>query len=250
MKRIGVMAVCLLAAASLTLGKDKSTTLTLPKGARVGVIDMLDPEIAHFHTSRVLTQSFLKTYTVTWPIEGLLQDALTQPLAQLGLVAVPLGASDALNHDRDELFVNNSVAKGLPRSAATELAQVAAAEHLDALILLLPALNNSAQAAGADRPKTLPEYLRGWCLVTKAEGAEKPSLYNITQLLLIGVTPEGATLGAREWGGSYSADWPSFAAPPDLKHLPDSQLAELQPLFAHILKRQASHLLESVVVLP
>jgi len=76
----------------------------------------------------------------------MLTDAVSQRLTQLELVPVAIGASDALLRNRDEEFVNNSVAKSLPKDVARQFAQLAAAERLDALIVLAPGLNNSSQA--------------------------------------------------------------------------------------------------------
>lgn len=246
-----VSAACLLMAfslaAPLALAKDP-TQLLLHKGARIGVVNMMEAEVTHFHTSKVLAQSFLKTQLVNWQVDSMLTDAVTQRLTQLELVPVAMGASDALMHNRDEFFVNNSVAKGLPRQVSKEFAQLAASEHLDALIVLAPGLNNSAQASGAVR-RGLPDYLRGWGFVT-GDTNEKPALFNMTQVLLIGVTPDGAALNAREWGGGYADEWPDYVPPDNPKQIPLEQLDRLQPLFGRILARQANRTMDWITVAP
>jgi hypothetical protein len=239
-----VFAAWLLVACSLALGKDP-TPLALPKGARVGILNLLDHEITHFHNAKVLTDSFLKTQPIRWQVDSMLSDAVTQHLTELGMVVVPVGPSDQLKHNREDFFVNNSVAKGLPKEVAREFAAVANAEHLDALIVLASGLNNSAQAAGLVR-RGLPDYLRGWGFVT-LDGNEKPTLFNMTQLLLIGLGPDGATLRAREWGGGYTDEWIDYSPPPNPKQIPNDELDKLQPLFARILSRQAGHLMEWIV---
>jgi hypothetical protein len=67
-------------------------------------------------------------------------------------------------------------------------------------------------------------------------------------LLLISVTPEGATLRARQWGGIYSSQWQSYTVPANPKEIPPEQLDQLQPLFASMLSRQAKDLLSQVRV--
>ncbi len=247
----GVFA-CLLAAVSWTApaadAKDP-TSLLLQKGAKVGIVNMMDAEVAHFHTSKVLSQSFLKTPAVSWSIDTMLSDAVVPRLDQYGLVPVLVPPSEELIRARDEIFVNNSVAKGLPRETARQFASLAAAEHLDALIVLAPGLNNSAQAGASGVRRGLPEYLRGFGFVT-ADTNEKPTLFNMTQMLLIGIGPDGARLQAREWGGSYAEEWSDYVAPADLKQFPPEQLDRLQPLFSRILGRQASRLLDWITVKP
>jgi len=246
-----VFAACLLLACSmaspLAVAKDP-TQLLLHKGARVGIVSMMDAEITHFHTGKVLAESFYKTQPVNWQVDSMLTEAVSPHLTQLELVPVTMGASDGLMRNRDDYFVNNSVAKGLPRDVARQFAQLAASEHLDALLVLAPGLNNSSQAAGAVR-KGLPDYLRGWGFVTSDTG-EAPSLFNMTQVLLIGVTPEGATLNAREWGGGYTESWADYVAPANPKQVPLELLDKLQTPFARILAKQAGRVMEWITVTP
>jgi hypothetical protein len=246
-----VFAACLLLAGSwagpLALAKDPSQLL-LHKGARVGVVNMMDAEVTHFHTSKVLAQSFFKTQLVNWQVDSMLSDAVTQRLTQLELVPVAMGASDTLMRNRDDSFVNNSVAKGLPRELAREFARLAAPERLDALIVLAPGLNNSSQAGGAAR-RGLPDYLRGWGFIT-GDTSEKPSLFNMTQVLLIGIAPDGASLSAREWGGAYTDEWSDYVPPENPKQIPLEQLDRLQPPFGRLLARQANRVMDWITVVP
>ncbi len=178
----------------------------------------------------------------------MLDQAVNDRIAQLGLVLVPLGVTAALDRGREDCFLNAALHKGLPKECGPPFAQLANAEHVDAIIVLGPGLNNSTHAGGTRR-KDLPEYLRGWGFVTSQDSPQaKPTLFNMTELLLVGVTPAGASLGAREWGGAYEVNWDGFTPPPDPKVLPPEELNDLQPLFSSILTRQVNHLLDSLNV--
>lgn len=229
----------------IAFAKD-ATSLPLHKGARVGVINLMDSELTHFHGSKVLSQSFLKTLAVNWQLQSLLIDSVTPRLTQYGLVALPLSAPEDLLRTRDLVFVEGSVAKRLPRETAAMFAALGAAEHVDALIVLAPSLNNSAQAGGSVR-HALPDYLRGFGFVTSDTG-EKPALFNMTQMLLIAIGPDGARLVAREWGGAYAEEWSDYVAPADLRQFPPEQLDALKPLFSRILTRQAGRLLDWITI--
>jgi hypothetical protein len=246
-----VLAACLLLAGSvatpLAVAKDP-TQLIIHKGARVGIINMMDPEVTHFHTSKVLERSFLKTQPVGWQVESMLSDAVSQRLTKLELVPVPMGASDALMRNREQYFVNNSVAKGLPREISREFAQLASTEHLDAMIVLAPGLNNSSQAGNALR-KNLPDYLRGWGFVT-GDANDKPALFNMSQVLLISTSPDGMVMNAREWGGAYADEWADYTPPENPKQIPPDQLDHLQPLFSRLLARQADRVMDWITVAP
>src|SRR6202165_5568474 len=225
----------------------KPTDLQLVAGAHVAVVNLLDAEVTHFHASRHLQNSFLKTYTVDWPVHGMLMEALRERLTQMGLVPVAAAATEALRRAREACFLNTALAKGLPKACGPLFAQLAAAEHVDAIIVMGPGRNDSAHTGGARRPK-LPEYLRGWCFVSEPRSEEDtadkaPVLLNLTELLLIGLSAQSAEINAREWGGGQTQTWTGFKPPPDLKAIPDQQLGQLQPLFAAMLKQQASGLL-------
>jgi hypothetical protein len=72
---------------------------------------------------------------------------------------------------------------------------------------------------------------------------EAAVLLNLTELLLISVTPKGPQLDARAWGGTFTQSWPGFVAPPGPQALPAPQLEQLQPLFAALLRQQTQGLL-------
>ena len=210
--------------------------LALPAGARVGVVNLLDPEVTHFHASRQIENSFLKTYTVSWSVSAMLLTAVKDRLGQLGLTAVPVASSDALRRARESCFLDAALAKGLPKECAPLYAQLAASQGLSAIIALGPGRNDSAHAGGS-RHKDLPEYLRGWCFVTGGSDPQ-PVLLDMTELLLVGVSASKAELIGRAWGGDGKS-WTGYQAPPDLKAFSEQQLNQLQPLYGAMLKQQA-----------
>jgi len=234
----------------IAVAAQKPVNLQLTAGARVAVVNLLDAEVTHFHASRRLQNSFLKTYTVDWSVNAMLMEVLRERLTQMGLVPVAAAATEALRRAREACFLDAALAKGLPKTCGPLFAQLAAAERADAVIVLGPGRNDSAHGT---RRRELPEYLRGWCLVTEARGeegtAEKvPVLLNLSELLLIGVAAPSAEINARQWGGDQFQTWTGFKPPPDLKDIPEQQLGQLQPLYAAMLKQQASGVLAHLQV--
>src|SRR6516165_3570886 len=243
---VGALCAALLGAMPATLPAARPPpALVLPAGARVGVVNLLDPEVTHFHASRQIENSFLKTYTVNWSVSAMLLAAVKDRLGQLGLTAVPVAAGDALRRARESCFLDAALAKGLPKECAALYAQLAASSGLSAIIVLGPGHNDSAHAGGT-RHKELPEYLRGWCFVTG--GSEPlPVLLDMTELLLVGVSGSKAELFGRAWGGDGKS-WTGYQPPPDLKAFSEQQLNQLQPLYGAMLKQQADTALASLQV--
>jgi hypothetical protein len=223
--------------------------LVLARGARVGVLNLLDPEVTHYHDAKSIKDTALHTEPVNWSVAGMLVDALKDRAAQMGLVLVPLGVTDELDRSRESCFLNGNFNKSLPKDCVLPFQHLGAEEHVDATIVLAPGVNNSAHA-GSTRRKELPEYVRGWGVETGDESSPdgKPTLFSMTELLLIVPSAEGPVLRGREWGGNYSLEWSNFVAPANIKEIPAQQYSQLQPLFAGILSRQASRLLGQIQV--
>jgi hypothetical protein len=233
---------CLPAAAA-----EPPAMVQLPAGARVGVVSLLDGEVTHFHAAPHLENSYLKTYPVGWAVGTMLLTTVRAPLTQRGLSAVPLAAGDALARARERCFLNAALQKGLPKECAPLYAQLAAAAHVDALIVLGPGRNDAAHSGGARR-RELPDYLRGWCLVTgEGDATAAPQLLDLSELLLVAIDSGRARLADREWDAS-AARWSGYRAPADLKAIPAAQLDELQPLYAAMLQHQADGLLQHLQV--
>jgi hypothetical protein len=184
-----------------------------------------------------------------WNVDEMLLTALKAQPAAADLTLTPVAPSEALLHSRESCFVNAALAKGLPKSCSAALIELANSANVTHLVVMAPGLNNADHSDGGPRLET-SSMLRGWGFVTHefAGSKDKPNLFCEVELLLIAVTPEGATLRAREWGGSYNYQWQAYIVPPDPKAFPPEQLEQLQPLFATILGRQTKDFMEQVHV--
>ena len=248
MKRLLAVAIAsLVMTSAAALAKDKSP-FSLPKGAPVAVVNLLDPEVMHYHVGRKSLDSYVKIQAVNWNIEQMLVAALQAQPAASDLALTPVAPTDALLRARESCFVNGALVKGLPKSCAAPLTELATGASVSYLIVMAPGLNNGNHADSA-RLET-SDTLRGWGIVThEAAGSkDKPNLFCEVELLLISVSPEGVVLRAREWGGSYNYQWVAYTPPADSKVFPPDQIEQLQPLFTTILERQAKELMEEVHV--
>ena len=128
------------------LAAREETPLALAKGARVGVVNLLRPEVVHFHSAKSIRDQALKTEIIDWPVDAMLLDALKERAGQMGLVLVPLPAGDELEHARESCFLNSGFNKSLPKECVALFDHLLANEHLQAVIMLAPGLNNSLHA--------------------------------------------------------------------------------------------------------
>src|SRR5579863_5207530 len=117
------LAVLMTLPAGPALAESEPPAVELPAGAHVGLVNLLDPEVTHFHAAKELQSSFLKTYTVNWPVLTMLTQALQARLTQLGLAPVVLEATLALRDAREACFLNASLAKGLPKECRQPFGQ-------------------------------------------------------------------------------------------------------------------------------
>lgn len=223
----------------------------ISRGTQIGVVNLLKAEVMHYHAAKDTNDSFLKIRPVNWPVDDMLTEALKGQLEQLGLTLTALAPTDSLSRARESCFVNAALAEGLPKSCSATLVEQASSAGVSYLILMAPGLNNSDHA-GNNRSAGVSEAMRGWGFLTRerAGSKDKPTLFSEIELLLISISPEGATLRARQWGGVYSSQWQSYTPAPNPKEIPPEQLDQLQPLFAAMLSRQAKDLLGQVQVQP
>jgi hypothetical protein len=240
-----------LVVASTTALARERTPKAIARGAQIGVVNLLNAEVMHYHAAKDINDSFLKIQAVRWPVDDMLTQALQGLLEQLGLTLTVLTPTDSLERARESCFVNAALADGLPKHCSSTLVEQASSAGVNYLIVMAPGLNN-AEHAGNTRSQGVTEAMRGWGFLTRERGGskEKPTLFNEIELLLISITPEGATLRARQWGGIYSSQWQAYTVPPDPKAIPLDQLDQLQPMFAAMLSRQAKDLLTQVRVEP
>lgn len=232
-------------------GARDATPLRLARGARIGVISLLDAEVTHFHAAKALKDTALHTEPLDWSVPNMLLDALKERAAQMGLVLVPLAVTDELARSRESCFLNGNFNKSLPKDCVAPFEHLGADQRVDAVIALAPGLNNSAHA-GSTRRKEMQDYVRGWGVETGDTDSPdgKPILFSMTELLLVAPSAEGPVLRGREWGGSYTLEWTDYVPPADPKGLPANSYPQLQPLFAAILARQAGRLMDLIEVAP
>jgi hypothetical protein len=251
MKRLIAIALTSLLMASATGSAKEKLPPALAKGTQIGVVNLLDPEVMHYHAAKQTQDSFLKVLAVNWNVDDMLNEALQAPATALGLTLTPLAPTDSLVRARESCFVNAPLVKGLPKNCSAGLVELAASAGVSYLILMAPGLNN-ADHAGNARLEGMSEMLRGWGFVTRERSGAKdrPALFCEVELLLIGVTPEGASLRARQWGGIYNYQWQSYTVPADPKAIAPEQLEQLQPLIATILGRHAKDFMDQVHVEP
>jgi hypothetical protein len=245
---------CLLASLTISstpVWSKEPAPKVIARGTQVGVVNLLNAEVTHYHIAKDSNNSFLKMLQVSWPVDDMLTSALKDPLAQAGLTATPLTPTDALERARESCFVNASLENGLAKKCSAPLMEQASTGGVSYLIVMAPGLND-ANHAGSNRIESVTATMRGWGFLTseRAGPKDKPTLFNEVELLLIGVSPEGVTLQARQWGGVYTMQWQTYAPTADPRQIPSEQLDQLQPLYAALLARQARELLNQVHIEP
>jgi hypothetical protein len=216
------------------------------------VVNLMNAEVMHYHAAKDSNGSFWKMRSVKWPVDEMLTDALKERAAQVGLTLTQLAPTDALARARESCFVNAALAEGrLPKQCSAPLIEQASSAGVSYLILMAPGLND-ANHAGSARFENVSAMMRGWGFLTRERAGprDKPTLYNEIEMLLLSVGPEGVSLRARQWGGVYTTQWQTYAAPADPHEISAEQLDELQPLYAAMLARQARDLLDQVQVEP
>src|SRR5712671_4293721 len=120
MQRLMVVGLALLVIAGLAVTSTtglarERTPKVIASGAQIGVVNLLNAEVMHYHAAKEAKDSFLKIQAVKWPVDDMLTEALKGQLDQLGLTLTALTPTDSLERARESCFVNAALADGLPR---------------------------------------------------------------------------------------------------------------------------------------
>jgi hypothetical protein len=237
----------LLAAIAMAAGSRATAAelaLAIPKGGRIGIIDMMTPDVTHFHVGATAVKSFLRTYRASWSVADVIDEPLIWSLTNIGLEPVSLQASELLRRQKQAWLMANPTGTKLARGCMEELQRVIMEENLSALIIVAPGPNSNPESVEGNRLKKLPEYIQGWGFSTSDEpdGLSKPVVFNLTQMIVIGKTTDGIRLEHREWGGNYVYEWANFAPPDDIKTIPEAEVAKLKPVITDVMKRQIARI--------
>src|ERR1700730_17047138 len=117
MKRLMVVGLAhlVMAGLAMTTGHAKERpSKVIARGAQIGVVNLLNAEVMHYHAAKDSKDSFLKIQQVDWPVDDMLTGALKDQVEQLGLTLTALTPIDSLAHARESCFVNAALAGGLP----------------------------------------------------------------------------------------------------------------------------------------
>jgi hypothetical protein len=222
--------------------------ITLPAGARVGIITMLPTDVTHFHVSKSQTDSFMRTYRAAWPASEFVDAPLARELKSGGLEPVFLEPTADLRRQSRTWIISRPESARLPRAAMKEIESITTAENLQALVIVAPGQNSSPESVQGNRLRRLPSYVQGWGFSTSDEpdGITRPVVFNLTQMLLIGKERSDWDLAFREWGGGYVYEWSNFDPGADLKTLPQSELDKFRPVITDVLQRQISRLMPHI----
>jgi hypothetical protein len=241
-----VLAVSLVVGATDTRADD----VTIPAGARVGIIDMMSTDMIHYHVGKRPQGSFMRTYGVGWPLTEIIDDPLVMQLKSAGFEPVVLAPSDLLRRQARPWIVQTSQAARLPNAAMDEIERITAAENLKALIVVAPGSNSNPEAVAGNRLRRLPVYVQGWGFSTSDEpdGVGKPVVFNLVQMLLFGGTGKDVEFAFREWGGGYVYEYANFDPGPDLKKLAPEEIDKFRPAISDVMTRQIGRLLPHLKV--
>ncbi len=224
--------------------------VTLPPGARVGIVVMVTTDVTHYHVGKIPQGSFMRTYRVPWSVAEIINDPLAAQVKSAGLEPVMVDASDLLRRQARPWIITTSQSARLPNAALEEIQRIMSAENLKALIVAAPGPNANPESVAGNRLRKLPVYVQGWGFSTSDEpnGIARPVVFNLVQMLLFGAGGNTAELAFREWGGGFVYEWASFDPGADLKTLPDTEIDKFRPVISDVIQRQIGRLMPHLKV--
>ncbi len=239
--RMGFAAAVLLciAAALLACAKQQPIQVQLPPGARIGILNLVEPRMTHIEMGALRFDSFTNTYPVDWDLPGHLDRRIETELSRQGRYTfVPLGA-DASTGWKESMSasIQSTVNTWLSGDLKRFLRQAAAEHRLDLVVTV------SSYQTGMQPPDSCFKVYksdlatRGYGLFTRASivpqnqwlpvGGDKAHAYADILTAVFQTQPVG--LAAYAFAPCSDRPLESFPWPPDINSLGPAQFDAVRP---------------------
>ncbi len=213
-----------------------------PQGARVGIINLLEPYATHQNISSFATKNFTKTYPVDWDMPAYAQDKLKTLLEKdAGFTVVEIKVSDPQTREQlrlsmiEQVILSESAPPTVPPQGARSLDKVSDPHDVEAVIVIGSYSGPSPFKSAEERLK-----VQGYGLFTrKLFGGifggflsfRKAYAYAQIGVVVFKVQPVIYIGAARTIvKGRHLRPIKDFNWDADLRNLPESELDQAKPL--------------------
>jgi hypothetical protein len=178
------MALALIVVSALGCAGPQPVRLQLPPGARIGILNLLEPQMTHVDVGSLRFDSFTRVYNVDWDIPGYINRTIENDLRARGSYTfIPL-AVDATADWKQSMSngIASAVNSWMPGDLKDFLEKTATENRLDVIV------SASSYDSGTRQQAACFEIGKGAAVATKGYG-----LFTRTKILsgLSGVLPVG-----------------------------------------------------------
>jgi hypothetical protein len=214
--------------------------LQLPPGARIGILNVLEPQMTHVDVGSLRYDSFTKVYNVDWNIPGYINRAIENNLKSRGnYTFIPIAADAPADWKQSTATGILSAANAwMPGDLKTFLKQTAAENRLELIISVSSYDSSTWQQDACFKIGKNPVVTKGYGLYTRTT-----VLSGFSNLLPVGQNtatpyaniivaifqPQPVALATYGWAPCSKSPLPDFPWASDLQVLSPTVIQQLRP---------------------
>ncbi len=237
MRRIHIALVLVI---TLGCAGSQPVRIQLPPGARIGILNVLEPQMTHVDVGSLRFDSFTKVYNVDWNIPAFLNGAIENDLRGRGnYTFIPLAVNAPADWKQSmSNGILSAVNDWMPDDLKSFLQQTSAEDRLDLIISISSYDSGRWQQSGCFEIAQSEVATKGYGLYSRTRvlsglsgllpvGQDTATPY--ANIIVAIFQPQPATLATYGWAPCSKKPLPDFPWKDDIQFLSPTVIQQLRP---------------------
>jgi hypothetical protein len=260
MRRIHI-ALALVLVITLGCAGSQPVRIQLPPGARIGILNVLEPQMTHVDVGSLRFDSFTKVYNVDWNIPAFLNGAIENDLRTRGnYTFIPLAVNAPADWKQSmSNGILSAVNAWMPGDLKAFLQQASAENRLDLIISVSSYDSGRLQQAACFEIAKNEVATKGYGLYTRTKvlsglsgllpvGQDTATPY--ANIIVAIFQPQPVTLATYGWAPCNKKPLPDFPWKDDIRFLSPTVIQLLRPHVERLVAEAARTALANAGLLP
>jgi hypothetical protein len=238
--RMFCLALFLMIVSSLGCAGSQPVRLQLPPDARIGILNVLEPQMTHVDVGTLRFDGFTNVYKVDWDIPGYLNRTIENDLKTRGnYTFIPLAVdADAGWKQTMSSGILSAVNSWMPGDLKAFLENAAAENRLDVIVSVISYDSGTWQQDACFEIGKSAVVTKGYGLFTRTRALSafsnllpvgQNSATPYANIIVAVFQPQPATLAAYGWAPCSKSSLPDFPWKGDLQFLSPEVIRQIRP---------------------
>jgi len=259
--RVFRLTLFLMAVSAFGCAGSQPVHMQLPPGARIGILNVLEPQMTHVDVGSLRFDSFTKIYNVDWNIPGYISRAIENDVKARGSYTfIPIAANAPADWKQSKAAdILSAVNAWLPGDLKTFLKQAAEENRLDVIIAVISYDSGAWQQDACFEIASNAAVTKGYGLFTRTRvlsafsnllpvGQNTATPY--ANIIVAIFQPQPVALATYGWAPCSKSPLPDFPWGDDIRFLSPTVIQQLRPHVERLAAEAARTALANAGLLP